>query len=452
MKRPVVEVAAFRALEYNPEKVALADVVSPPYDVIPDPLLKTLRKSSPYNLVHVTLHQRTAAQPRKKVDPFAEADRILEQWIANGVLRTTSADQILAYECLYDHRATPRRMRGVILLLRLDPTYTAVLPHEEIFSKPSDERAKLLRATATDLEPIQLLYSGKSAEEAMWAYVDGSHRAPDLLATGPDGVVHKYWRINDAAVIGTVVEGFKGRKVYIADGHHRYSAAVKYAEERRTREYRPPKNAPWEYKVSLVVNASDPGLLILPTHRVVARVKAKSSAKILELLQSQFTVRPVALGEGNPVSRLVDAVDTAVGEHVLGAWLGETGKGFLLNANELVLPETKMPGKSHTYRTLDVVYLQHVAIGDALDIPPAKWGDVVHYTRDDAEAFALLKRKKGVLVLTHKPTRLVQLRAIADSGEKMPQKSTYFWPKTLSGVAMHRIGKPGPVTKPRITS
>jgi uncharacterized protein (DUF1015 family) len=445
----VVEVAPFRALEYNPEKVDLARAVSPPFDVISDELLKRLRAASPYNIVHVTL---PPAKKGAKGDPFAESDRLLEAWIADGVLRPTKEDLVYAYECHYEHKQAARRMRGVLLRLRLDATYTQVLPHEEIFPKPTEERMKLLKATATDCEPIHLLYSGQTAEQAMWAYVDGKRRPPDLLVPGPDGAVHRYWRITDTAVIATIVDGFKGRRAYIADGHHRYNAAVKYAEERRSREYRPPKNAPWEYKFSLLVNVAEPGLLILPTHRLVKKAKTKGAQKLLEAWSQSFRVHRHPLEAGNPVTQLQEAIERQPGEHVLGAWLGDAKEGFLLEAKDVVVPGAILPGRSHTYRSLDVVYLQRLALEQGMGVPEPKWGDDVAYTRNDDDAWKAVKAKKAIAVLLHRPTRMAQFRAIAEGGEKMPQKSTYFVPKTLSGVALYRIGKPGPVSKPRITS
>lgn len=444
----MVEVAPFRALEYDPAKVDPAKAVSPPFDVIPEDLLEKLRAASPYNIVHVTLPEAKKGD----AEPFAESDRVLTAWTAEGALRPTKDEVVYAYECQYEHKGSPRRMRGVVARLRLDPTYTQVLPHEEIFPKPTEERMKLLRATAVDCEPIQLLYSGKTAEQAMWAYLDGGGRLPDFLLPGTDGAVHKYWRITDDAIIGTIVDGFKGRRAYIADGHHRYNAAVKYADERRSSAYRPPKNASWEYKMCLFVNASEPGLLILPTHRLVKKAKAKDAARLVEAWGAHFRVEKVPLAAGNPVSQLQDAIERHAGDHVLGAWLGDADAGYVLEAKDLVVPEATLPGRSHTYRTLDVVYVQRLAIERCLGIPEAKWGDDVAYTRNDEEAWKAVKGKKALAVLLHRPTRMAQFRAIAEGGEKMPQKSTYFVPKTLSGVALYPIGKAGPVTKPRITS
>lgn len=446
----MVEVAPLRPLEYDPAKVEPARVVSPPFDVIGPALLERLRKEDPHNIVHVTLH--ADHEGKKKVDPFAAADALLESWTQEGVLRQATEDLVYAYECHHTVRGTAHRMRGVLARLRLDPTYTQVLPHEEIFPKPTEERMKLLRATGVDLEPIHLVYSGRSAETALWAYIDGGKRVPDLTLAGVDGAVHRYWRVTDAAILATVVEGFKARRAYIADGHHRYNAAVQYAKERRSMDYRPPKNAPYDYKLTLLVNMADTGIKILPTHRLVKKAKVRDPVKLVGRWSEHFTVAPVPLPPGNPVTRLQEAIEDAPGDHVVGAWLGEAGKGYTLTAKDLVVPEPLLPGRSLTYRSLDVVYLQRLALERAMDVPEASWGDDVSYTRNDDDAVAALKDGKAFAVLLHRPVKMAQFRAMAEAGEKMPQKSTYFLPKTLSGVAMVKIGKGGPAAKPRPTS
>lgn len=444
----MVEVAPLRAVEYDLAKITLDQVVSPPFDVIGEAELKQLRKRNPHNVVHLTLGSGG------KGDRFKRAGQLLDQWAKEGVLRE-AANAVYAYEVQYGHAGRPLRMRGVLLRLRLDASYKTVIPHENIFPKPTEERIRLLRATGWDLEPIQLLYSGPSAEDSMWHYLDGTGRAPDLQTT-LNGVVHKFWRVTDPAVIGTVEDGFKGRKVYIADGHHRYSAACQYAQERRTREYRPPRDAAWEYKLALLVRMDDPGLLILPTHRLVKKAKLRDTKKILLAWAQHFTVRPIEVSSTTPLADLQRAMEGAAasgGARPLGALLGRPPKAYVLEPREKIVSETIAPGRSFTWRSLDVVFLQKLALERGLGVPEPRWGRDVAYTRDDREALSWLKGRRAVAVLTHLPTRMPQMRALCEAGERMPQKSTFFVPKLVSGVVFHKIGRPtGEPSKPRITS
>lgn len=450
----MVDVAAFRAIEYDPARVDLAKVVCPPYDVIGPDELKHLRSQDPHNFVYLT-KEPPPTRSKKKADWLEEVDRRLQEWLAQGVLRPLNDAILYAYECLYVHREQPRRLRGVLARLKVDPDYKSVLPHEEIFPKPMEERVKVLRATGVDLEPIQLLYSGKSAESTLWAYVDGSQKAPDFSVTGPDGAHHKFWRVSDVAVIATVVDGFKGRKAYIADGHHRYAAAVAYADERRRHEYRPPKDAAWEYKLAFLVNMADSGLQILPTHRVVKRAKTKGAA-LMERWSEHFDVQPIPTSTTHPIGDLLAAMDAVTDSPgpVLGAWLGEGGRAYVLRAKAPVLPEAMVHNKSTAWRALDVVFLQKLVLEQGMRVPTVKWGDDVYYTRSDEEAVKMMRGRKAVAVLCHRPTRLHQLRAVVDAGEKMPQKSTYFVPKILSGIALYPIGKreTAAAKRPKITS
>jgi uncharacterized protein (DUF1015 family) len=446
----VVEIRPFKGIEFDASKSELAKSVAPPFDVLNEEAQERLRKH-PYNIVHVTLPKKG-----KDKDAYERASKLLDEWLAAGVLKETAEDAVYAYEIWYRLRHQERRMRGVLVALKVDPTYKQVLPHERIFDKPAEDRLKLLRATGVDLEPIWLLYSGKSAEETLWAYIDGAGSNPDLLVTGPDGTIHKLWRIVDPAVVGTVVEGLKGRKAYIADGHHRYATAVKYAEERRLREYRPSKTAEYEFKMVLLVNMSDPGLTIQPTHRVVKAPKKIDPEELRKKLAADFIIEDHRLKTtkiGDEIVALLEAQGALAGAGPRFAiYLG--GPTFsILRSRESVLSEEAAPGRSFTWRSLDVAFLQKLIIEKAVGVPETRWGDDVYYTRDENEAAQLVKTGKAALAAFHLSTKLPQLRAIADAAEHMPQKSTYFAPKALSGLVLHKIGKPGPVEeRKRITS
>lgn len=446
----MVETRPFKALEFDPSKTELGKSVAPPFDVLNEQAQDALRKH-PFNIVHLTLPKKG-----KDKDAYEHASKLLDEWIAAGVLKESPDEAIYAYETWYRLRHQERRMRGVVVGLKIDPTYKQVIPHERIFEKPAEDRLRLLRATGVDLEPIWLLYSGRSAEETLWAYIDGAGSNPDLLVTGPDGTIHKLWRIGDPAVVGTVVEGLKGRKAYIADGHHRYATAVKYAEERRLREYRPSKTAPYEYKMVLLVNMSDPGLTIQPTHRVVKVPKKIDASALRTKLATDFLLEEHRLADakaGEEIVAALEAQGTASGGGARFAlYLG--GSTFtILRAKQSALAEDLAPGRSFTWRSLDVVFLQKLIVEKAIGVPEAKWGDDLYYTRDENEAAQLVKSGKASAAIFHLPTKLAQLRAIADSAEHMPQKSTFFAPKALSGLVLHQIGKPSAIEeKRRITS
>lgn len=447
----MVEVRPFRGLEFDATKSELSRCVAPPFDVLNEEAQEKLRKN-PHNIVHLTLPK---ARRGKEKDPYERASKLVEEWTAAGFLRQTSEDAVYAYETWYQVRHQERRMRGILVALKVDPTYKQVVPHERIFEKPAEDRLRLLRATGVDLEPIWLLYSGKSAEDTLWAYIDGGGRSPDLLATAADGAIHKVWRVVDVAVIGTVQDALKGRKAYIADGHHRYATAVKYAEERRLREYRPSKTAPYEYKMVLLVNMNDAGLTIHPTHRVVRVPKKVDAAVLRARLQEDFTIEERRLSQpraGDEIAGLLESQPAGPTPR-FALYLGGATV-TLLAAKEPVLSATAAPGRSFTWRSLEVAFLQKLVVEKAIGVPEARWSDDVYYTRDENEAAQLVKTGKGSAAVFHRPTRLAQLRAIADAAEHMPQKSTYFAPKPLSGLVLYKIGTPEPETTPkrRLTS
>jgi uncharacterized protein (DUF1015 family) len=439
----VVDLRAFRPFEYDPAKVELAKATSPPFDVIDAVRVKALKKASPYNVTHLTLSQgsRKSAKGAKSASASAltKVEEVFESWVAEGALRQGKEECVYAYEVHYAQEGQERRMRGVLALVRLDPEYKQILPHERIFEAPVEERLALLRATALDLEPLQFLYPGKSVEATLWAYIDGSGRAPDLVASGLEDSKHALWRVTDAAVVGQIIEAFKGRKAYIADGHHRYAAAVAYSAERRSSEYRPPRNAPYDYKMAVLVNMQDEGLEILPTHRVVLKSKIKGGEAILKAAGREFEVSRI---EGDEtVAQRIEKILAPGGPPTFALYLGARPGLFALRSRNAILSETQAPDQSYTWRTLEVAQLQHLIVGGVFEVPMEKWGEDVSYTQSVAEAMEAVDAKKAVAAVFHRPVTVQQLRAVADSGEVMPQKSTFFIPKMVSGAAFYRIGK-----------
>ncbi len=438
----MVELKAFKAVEYDGDKVDFASVVAPPFDVIDQKQTKELHGKSPYNVTHLTVAQgKTAAGQVKKPTKgvYEKVAQRFAAWLEEGVLVKREEPAIYAYEARYTLDGSERRMRGVVGVLRIDPEYETVVPHEQIFDKPVQERLGLLTETAVDLEPIELLYPGKAIDEPLWAYVEGTSRSPDLLATGPDGTQHLFWRITDPPIIGTVTEALKGRKAYIADGHHRYATHVAYAKHRRSNDYRPPRDAPYDYKLSVLVNMNDPGLTVLPTHRVVLKAKRKTPDAVLGALADYFDVEAVE-GDG-PVRERAEAALDAGDKPTFVLYFGKKGGLHRLRAKEMPLSEDVAPDKSFVWRTLEVAYLQHLIVGQGFGVPEKKWGDDVRYTQDWDDAVAAVDDGKAVGVGFHRPVRTQQLRAVADAGEVMPQKSTFFVPKLLSGACFYRIGR-----------
>lgn len=438
----MVELKAFKPVEYDAGKVDFASVVAPPFDVIDQKQTKDLHGKSPYNVTHLTVAQgKTAAGQVKKPGKglYEKVAKRFADWLEEGVLVERGEPAIYAYEARYTLDGAERRMRGVVGLLRIDPEYDTVLPHEQIFDKPVEERLGLLMETAVDLEPIELLYPGKTAEEPLWAYVEGTSRSPDLLATGPDGTQHLFWRITDPPIIGTVTQALKGKKVYIADGHHRYATHIAYAKRRRSGDYRPPKDAPYDYKLSVLVNMDDPGLAVLPTHRVVLKAKRKRPDAVLEALADHFEIE--ALDGDGSVRERAEAAMADADKPTFALYFGKKGGLHQLTTKQMPLTEDVAPGKSFVWRTLDVAFLQHLIVGQGFGVPEKKWGDDVRYTQDWDDAVGAVDKGKAVGVGFHRPVRTQQLRAVADAGEVMPQKSTFFVPKLLSGACFYRIGK-----------
>ena len=364
----------FRALRYDARAVGALDrVVAPPYDVITPELRERLLASSPYNAVRLV-----------RPDEPDEAARTLEEWRAHGVLVRDERPALwILEEDFVGPDGLARTRRGIVGRIRLEP-YSAgiVLPHERTFAAPKEARLRLLRATRTKLSPIFLLHDGASPD------VPGE-REPDLEAR-LDGTRSRLWRVEDDRAAASLVESVHGTLV-IADGHHRYETALRFHEEERSEETR--------YLLAVLVSRDDPGLVIFPTHRLVSG---------LPELNGRFRLTPLPGGAQEGVERL--------------ARLERDHPAFVaLRRGEAVLAEAPASGAG-ALAGLDTAVVDELALGD------------VTYTASAAAAEEAVESGRAGAALLVRPPTIEEIEAVARSGARMPQKSTYFFPKLTSGL------------------
>ncbi|GAC1655859.1 MAG: hypothetical protein NVS9B1_09910 [Candidatus Dormibacteraceae bacterium] len=379
----MADVRAFHALTYSARAGDLSSLVAPPYDVIPDQALAGYRELSPYNVVRLT----------RPGDDYPEAARRLREWLADGVLET---DPQAAFH-LYEQSLGGVIRRGLFGAVRLTP-YEAgeVLPHERTHRGPKADRLALYRATATALEPLWFVYGGAGTP------------LPDLLADGfaqvPDRTfetsaeAHRLWRIADPDWTARASEAFAGIPLLIADGHHRYETALAYASEVGA-----PPPAAANYALVLLCDIDDPGLKVLPTHRVLR-------------------LSPVAVVGGEPAGSLADT---------LRGIRGQVAAGHYARGQFQVLP---LEGE------LALVELHRQVIDNLLGRRTAEEGLI--YTRDPEEAVRLVDADPGSQAFFLDAPDLAVVLKLAQAGNVLPQKSTYFHPKPPSGMLMLTLDRP----------
>ena len=426
----MAEVQPFRGVTYDPERVDLGAVLSAPYDVINPGQQAAYYDRDPHNAVRIVLN-RAEGDGR-----YEAAASDLRQWLADGVLRVDAAP------ALYVHRHTftaPGRGRlsrlGLIAAVRLEPWATgAVKPHEHTMPGPKQDRLKLLQATGADTEPIWVFHPDLG--DALTSRLQRIAMSRPTLATDfspvpgagedPEAERHELWRVDDPGHVRELATVASALQLYIADGHHRYETALHHAEQ-----VGGGPDDPSRFKLMLLSPLEDPGLLVLPTHRLVRPADGYSLGTALETLaQRGWKWVPASDTAG-----LLDMLRAAPAPNHIGFGLYANGRrsyheGMMVGPEVELLPEA--------IADLDVALIHHGILAPLLGVGEAELaaGSHVAYARDAGEVVTRVDRGEFHLGVLLRPPTLAQVQAVADAGESMPQKSTYFWPKPASGLVM----------------
>ncbi len=427
----MADVRAFRGLRYSlPQVGDLSRVLCPPYDVISAPEAQRLRAASPYNAIHLELPE---ALPGETGDErYRRAAATLQAWRAAGVLVRDAEPRLYAIEEAFSWPAGhPQLRRGLLAVVRLaDWAERVVLPHEHTLAAPKADRLQLLRACATNISPVFLLYPPQpAAEAALWGAA--ATTPPQCEAQTPDGGVVRVWALSPpagAALLAALAES----RLYIADGHHRYETALRYRDERRAAAASD-RPMGYDYVLSYLVSMADPGLVVLATHRWVPAERVDRQ-RLAALLAERFVV--VARHKAPPGGL---AAATALAE--LRRWGARHTTFGLYQAGELLLIQPCaaasrwLPAERHpAWRALDTAQVESLLLQPLLGPDAA---EALAYTRDAAEALAAVDAGRAAFAVLLNPPSPAQIAAVADAGERMPQKSTYFYPKLPTGLAFH---------------
>jgi uncharacterized protein (DUF1015 family) len=415
----VAEVSPIQAVHYDLGKVALADVVAPPYDVIDEGQRAELAGRSPYNVVELDL-------PRDpNGDPYEHAGELLSEWSDEGVLARDAEPTIWALEQDYSAPDGSRlTRRGFLARVKLAPYGEGIRPHERTQPGPKEDRLRLTRATRHNLSPIFALHPGDA-----WRHLEpalGDEPWGDV--TDGDGTTHRVWRTDDPAVHEAIATELAPGELLIADGHHRYETSLAYQVEVGS-------GGPQDYVLMALVSLEDPGLTVFPTHRLISGL-ADDPAKQEALgtgLRELFEVEEV------PTDQLDPGGTEGVG--VFGYMDSNHRQAFRLRLASNPALDRALGGRSEAYRTLDAAILEELVLKEILgmstDDIAAKRG--IGYTPSIEEALAKLDTGDYQAAFLLRPTPVEQVREVAAAGETMPPKSTYFFPKLLTGLVFNPL-------------
>lgn len=433
----MAEIIPFKALRYDPDQVKLEDVLTQPYDKITPEMQSKYYEKSTHNLVRIILG-KAGETDTDAFNVYTRAAEYLHDWRSGGILKQDPDPGIYAYSQTFTVPGTRdlQERRGLIALGRLhDYAENVVYRHEQTLSKPRADRLNLLRATRAHFGQIFMLYSDPSYE-IQGLLKSKMDEDPEISLLDEYETLHRVWRIHDPALIHAVQQKMWDKKLLIADGHHRYETALAYRNERRAESGGSDPNAPYEFVMMTLIPMESRGLAILPTHRIVHGVLDFDRERMLE-----------AAGEFFDIDRIDLRTESRSATTLLGE-AGENGTAFVAVTRQgPYLMRAKRDAIQHALRDLpalqrelDVVQLHRVLLERVLGISEEaiRNQENVRYERDAFEAISWVRQGANVAFLMN-PAKIEQVRDIAFNGEVLPQKSTDFYPKLLSGLTIYAL-------------
>lgn len=426
----MAKIAPFAALRYDTAVAGdINKLVSQPYDKIDRALQINYYERDPHNIVRIILSDECV---KDKETPYPGAAKTLNGWVEKGILKTDPQPAIYVYYQTFKFRGQTYTRKGFIASVELEEK--GVRAHEHTLAGPKADRLRLLRATETNDENIFMLFSDPQHEAVKIMDSAIAGKKPLIEAVDDYGETHKVWAITDPGTIQKLQALVAPRELFIADGHHRFETAVNYKNECLSKGWKPEGNQGFDHRMMALFPMEDPGLVIFPTHRLVKNVDNFSTEKLLAALSKSFEVEPV-----QSVEDLSKKMENRNSKNVFGmAAVNSPAPFYFLKIKDPKVMDTVVPDASEPSRRLDVTVLHKLILENELGIDKAKLEAFtnVEYVRHTEEAMAKLGKGGIQAVFLLNPTDVKNVKDVASVGERMPQKSTDFYPKLLAGLVM----------------
>lgn len=420
----MTQIKPFRSVVYNREKIKdLAKVVCPPYDVISPKQQDAYHNNHPANFIRIELGKERSKDDRTD-NKYTRAKKTFDEWLKDGTFQEDDQPSIYFYKQEYKMVGQKHSRLGFIAAMKIqDEKDSKIFPHENTHAHAKEDRLKLLRAVKANLSSIFVCFSDqeKKVEAIFHKYVSATKPLADLI--DDDGVRHIVWRLSDPAHIQVIVGALSEQHLFIADGHHRYEVAKEYRKSKLARSERSTGEEPFQYAMTYFTNINSRDLKIFPMHRIITKLGGS-----LDFLEDFFRVDKLKSKE----DLVVMLTKAGQNEHAFGLYTKE-GIKLLRLKNKLLIDKLVTEG-SWDYRRLDATILKYFV----LDRVGVKSESIV-YTKDVNETFRMVDAKKAEASFVLNPVKIEQLKAIALNGERMPPKTTYFYPKVLSGLTVYRV-------------
>lgn len=424
------KIRPFKAVRYNKSLIKdLSRVIAPPYDIIPPKSQDELYRKHENNIVRLILG-KIKRSDNARDNRYTRAAALLKSWLKTGVLIQDKKPAIYIYTQSYRYGGRKINRFGFMARMGLDlGKKTKILPHENTLLAPKLDRLSLTRATKSNLSPIFVLYEdkGKKVGSALRSFISGKRPAIDVNF---EGVNNKVWVLDEPKLIKMIEKLLGKDDVFIADGHHRYEVARMYAREIGKRDVPAPERKSAKYTIAYFVESDERSLTILPTHRAAKDIEGLSKREALSRLEEFFTVQ-----KASSLSNMMSKLDKLSGEHAFGMYSG--GKDFyVLRLKNIRYSDDAIKDKPKDWKHLDVSILHLFVFKKVLGISDSD--DNIDFFKSPDDAAASVKSGKTRMAFFLNPTKAAEVRRIAHIGERMPRKSTYFYPKPVSGLVINK--------------
>ncbi|MFC2001283.1 DUF1015 domain-containing protein [Chloroflexota bacterium] len=436
----MAEIRPFHGVHYNHLLVNdMATVICPPYDIITPPMQQELYQRSRYNFVRLEFG-RELPQDTDSDNRYTRSSDTLAQWLKQGILRIGDTPAIYLHDHYFTYQEKECKRRGIIALVRLeDWDKRVVRPHEGTLTEPKGDRLSLLWALGANTSPILAMFEDREQQVSslLTAQEPGE---PILNVNTADGERHQIWAITEAKVVDKIGSVLAGQPLYIADGHHRYESALTYQREKRACNPSLSGEESFDFVMMTLVDFTDPGLVILPAHRLVRGLSASALDELMVKLKTFFELEELPLS----MPDVWQQVDSLLAEGVNEVRLVLFGLGkehlFVLRLRDFTAASQMMPYfHSELYKRLDVSVVDHIILEKLLGVSSDREEALLGYSNHRLEAVKKVVDGEYQLAFLLNSIRAEVVRAIADANDRMPRKSTYFYPKLPTGLIFHRL-------------
>ena len=441
----MAKIFPFRGITYSPEKFGrdLSDLITQPYDRITPERQAEYYRRHPKNFVRIVLGKKFASDD-EYFNYYTRSAGYLNCWLDDKILVSAEKPAIYAYHQAFEVEGRQIVRKGFIALAELEEPGKGVKAHEKTLAGPKADRLNLTRHIRAQVGHIFMLYSDpqKIADEALEREI--ADREPDFTAKDWFGNEHRLWAITDTATIETVQSALADKTLFIADGHHRYETAVNYWKECESKGLKPEPGATETYRNRMMtfINMDDPGLVVLPTHRVVHSVKNFDLDRFISAAEKNFKVERYAESKFQEVMAKMSMLGEQ-GEHTFVFVPKNAKEYYLLTLRDESIMDNRITEQvSAEWKRLDVTILHKLLLEDLLGIDAKALEEKrnLYYIRNKEDGFKYLEKDPDVQCVFYvNPTKVEQVKEIASAGERMPQKSTDFYPKLLTGMVINKL-------------